>query len=206
MSIYERYCLPHLLNLACNFKAVQEQRKKVIPLAEGLVLEIGMGTGLNIPYYDAEKIDFVWGLEPSEGMQKVAKSNVKNAPFEVRWLAVDSEEIPLDDNSIDSIVLTYTLCTIPDWYAALRQMCRVLKPEGTLIFCEHGAAPTENVRRWQQRVNPFWKKIAGGCNLNRPIPLLIEEGGFTIKKMDSQYIDGPKIAAFNYWGTARCAG
>ncbi len=204
MSIYERYCLPHLLNLACNLRAVQQQRKKIVPLAKGKVLEVGMGTGLNIPYYDSDKIDFIWGLEPSEGMRKKAQSVIKKAPFEIRWLGVAGEEIPLEDNSVDSIVLTYTLCTIPDWYAALQQMSRVLKQDGSLIFCEHGEAPTENIRRWQKRVNPLWNRVAGGCNLNRPIPYLIEEGGFTIQKMDSQYIDGPKIAAFNYWGTARC--
>ena len=202
MNIYEKYCLPHLLNCICNLKAVQKQRKKVVPLAKGQVLEIGMGGGLNIPYYDTDKIDFVWGLEPSEGMRMKAKNNIQNAPFEVRLLGGTSEEIPLDDNSIDSIVLTYTLCTIPDWHTALRQMSRVLKSDGTLIFCEHGAAPTEDVRKWQDRLNPFWNKIAGGCNLNRPIPQLIEQGGFTIQKMESQYNDGPKVASFEYWGTA----
>ena len=203
MNIYEKHCLPHLLNCICNLKSVQKQRKKVVPLAKGQVLEIGMGGGLNIPYYDTDKIDFVWGLEPSEGMRMKAKNNIQNAPFEVRLLDVTSEEIPLDDNSIDSIVLTYTLCTIPDWHTALRQMSRVLKPDGTLIFCEHGAAPTEDVRKWQDRLNPFWNKIAGGCNLNRPIPHLIEQGGFTIQKMESQYNDGPKVAAFEYLGTAK---
>jgi ubiquinone/menaquinone biosynthesis C-methylase UbiE len=202
VNIYEKYCLPHLLNCICNLKVVQEQRKKVVHLAKGQVLEIGMGGGLNIPYYDTDKIDFVWGLEPSEGMRMKAKNNIQNAPFEVRLLGVTSEEIPLDDNSIDSIVLTYTLCTIPDWHTALRQMSRVLKSNGTLIFCEHGAAPTEDVRKWQDRLNPIWNKIAGGCNLNRPIPQLIEQGGFTIQKVESKYNDGPKVASFEYWGTA----
>ncbi len=181
MNIYEKYCLPHLLNCICSLKVVQEQRKKVVPLAKGEVLEIGMGGGLNLPYYDAEKIDFVWGLEPSEGMRIKAKNNIKNAPFDVRWLGVGSEEIPLDENSVDTIVLTYTLCTIQDCQSALQQMRRVLKPDGTLVFCEHGAAPTEDVRNWQDKINPIWKIIAGGCNLNRPIPLLIEQGGFAIQ-------------------------
>ena len=202
MNIYDRYCLPHILNLTCNLKVVQKQREKIVPLAKGRVLEIGMGSGLNIPYYDTEKIEFVWGLEPSEGMRKKAQSSIKNAPFEVRWLDSPSEEIPLDDKSVDTIVLTYTLCTIPDWYKALKAMHRVLKQGGSLIFCEHGEAPDESVRKWQQRINPLWKKVAGGCNLNRPSPHFIEEGGFCIQAMESQYIDGPKIAAFNYWGTA----
>ena len=203
MSIYEKYFLPHFIDLVCSLKVVQEQRKKVVPLAKGQVLEIGMGSGLNIPFYDANKIDFVWGLDPSDGMRKKAKSNINNAPFEIRWLSASSEEIPLDENSIDSIVLTYALCTIPDWYTALQHMSRVLKPDGTLIFCEHGTAPTENVRKWQDRLNPFWKKLAGGCNLNRPIPELIEQGGFTIQEMESQYVDGPKVLSFEYWGTAK---
>lgn len=202
MNIYHKYCLPHILNLACSLKVVQKQREKVVPLAKGRVLEIGMGSALNIPYYDPKKIEFVWGLEPSVGMRKKAQSSIKKAPFEVRWLDYSSEEIPLDNKSVDTIVLTYTLCTISDWYKALQAMRRVLKQDGTLIFCEHGEAPDASVRKWQERINPLWKKMAGGCNLNRPIPQLIEEGGFNIKTIESQYIDGPKIAAFNYWGTA----
>ena len=202
MKIYERYCLPHILNLACNLKVVQKQREKVVPMAKGRVLEIGMGSGLNIPYYDPEKIEFVWGLEPSEGMRKKAIPSIKSAPFEVRWLEYPSEKIPLDDNSVDTIMLTYTLCTIPDWYTALQQMRRVLKQNGSLVFCEHGMAPDENVHRWQERINPLWKKITGGCNLNRPIPRYIEKAGFNIQAIESRYIDGPKIAAYNYWGTA----
>ncbi len=205
MSFYERYCLPYVLSIACGLKVVQKQREKVIPLAQGRVLEVGMGTGLNLPYYVAEKIELVWGLEPSEGMRKKAQTTLKRAPFEVRWLDVTSEEIPLEDNSVDTVVLTYTLCTIPDWYKALQQMRRVLKPEGKLIFCEHGEAPDESVRKWQDRINPLWRKIAGGCNLNRPIPRYIEKGGFTIQTIESQYIPGPKFAAFNYWGTAKQA-
>ena len=202
MSFYENHCLPHILNIACGLKVIQKQRQKVVPLAHGRVLEIGMGSGLNIPFYDAEKIELVWGLEPSEGMRKKAQAKVKRASFEVRWLDLPSEEIPLEDNSVDTIVLTYTLCTIPDWNKALQQMRRVLKSGGNLIFCEHGEAPDESVRKWQVRINPVWKKVAGGCNLGRPIPRYIEEGGFKIKKIESMYLPGPKFAAFNYWGTA----
>ena len=203
MSLYETYCLPHILNIVCGLKVIQKQREKVVPFAQGRVLEIGMGSGLNLPYYDAEKIELVWGLEPSEGMRKKAQKKLKHAPFEVRWLDVPSEEIPLDDASVDTVLLTYTLCTIPDWHKALQQMRRVLKPGGELIFCEHGEAPNERVRRWQERINPLWGKIAGGCHLNRPIPRFIEEGGFKIQTMKSQYLPGPKFAGYNYWGTAK---
>ena len=202
MSFYEKYCLPHLIHFACGLKAIQEQREKVVPLAEGRVLEVGMGSGLNIPFYDPEKVDLVWGLEPSEGMRKKAQANLERPSFEVRWLDLPGEEIPLDNDCVDTVLLTYTLCTIPDWLKALHQMRRVLKPGGKLVFCEHGLAPDEGVCRWQERLSPIWKKIAGGCHLNRPIPRYLEEGGFTIQKIDSQYLQGPKFAAFNYWGTA----
>ena len=202
MSFYERYCLPHFLNFVCRLKDIQDQREKVVPLAHGRVLEIGMGSGLNIPFYNVNKIELVWGLEPSEGMRKKAQTNLKRAPFEVRWLDLPSEDIPLEDNSVDTVVLTYTLCTIPDWHKALQQMRRVLKPSGSLLFCEHGEAPDESVRKWQKRINPLWGKIAGGCHLNRPIPRYLEGGGFKIKKIDSAYIPGPKIVSFEYWGAA----
>ena len=202
MNFYENYCLPHIINFVCGLKEIQKLREKVIPDAHGKVLEIGMGSGLNIPYYNAEKIELVWGLEPSEGMRKKAQSNLRQAPFEVRLLDLPSEEIPLNDNSVDTVVLTYTLCTIPDWQKALQQMRRVLKPDGKLIFCEHGEAPDENIRKWEERINPVWKKVVGGCNLGRPIPRFIEEGGFNIENIESHYLPGPKFAAYNYSGTA----
>lgn len=202
MSFYERYCLPHLINFACGLKDIQNQRKKIVPLARGRVLDVGMGSGLNIPHYDAEKIDLVWGLEPSEGMRKKAQANLKHASFEIRWLDLPGEEIPLEDNSVDTVVLTYTLCTIPDWMLALQQMRRVLKPGGSLIFCEHGEAPDETVRKWQKRINPLWGKIAGGCHLNRPIPRYLEDSGFKIDTIESAYIPGPKILSFEHCGVA----
>lgn len=204
MSIYEEYFLPHFIHCTCGLKAIQSQRKKIVPYAEGRVLEIGMGSGLNIPFYDPAKVDLVWGLEPSRAMRKKARKNLNRAPFDVRWLDCPSEEIPLDDDSVDTVLLTYTLCTIPDWHGALHQMHRVLKPGGKLVFCEHGEAPDEAVRKWQQRVNPLWKKLSGGCHLNRPIPAYIEDGGFTIQTLKSDYLpSAPKIAGFNYWGVAK---
>ncbi|WP_250654716.1 class I SAM-dependent methyltransferase [Alkalimarinus coralli] len=204
MKIYEDYLLPHIINMACSSKPVLRQRNKVVPYAEGRVLEVGFGSGLNLPYYNADKIEFIWGLEPSEGMRRKANKNISGSRLDIKWLDLPGEEIPLDNNSVDTILLTYTLCTIPDWEAALNQMKRVLKPGGKLLFCEHGEAPDESVKRWQKRVNPYWKKIAGGCNLNRPIPVLLDQGGFSIKQMDTQYLPStPKIAGFNYWGYAQ---
>jgi len=205
MNVYDEYCLPHLIHCACGLKVIQRQREKVVPLADGRVLEVGMGSALNIPFYDPDKVEFVWGLEPSRAMRKKARKNLSRAPFDVRLLDLPGEEIPLDDDSVDTVLLTYTLCTIPDWRSAMQQMRRVLRPGGKLIFCEHGVAPDEQVRKWQDRVNPLWKKIAGGCNLNRPIPEYIEAGGFSIQSLETGYLPGPKFAAFNYWGVARQA-
>lgn len=202
MGFYEKHCLPHFLNFACATKPIRKQREKVVPLAKGRVLEIGMGSGLNIPYYDPANVDMVWGLEPSAAMRDKAEANLDAAPFDVRWLEFPGEEIPLEDDSADTVLLTYTLCTIPGWQEALHEMRRVLKPGGKLVFSEHGAAPDASVARWQERVNPLWRRMAGGCHLNRPIPRMLDEGGFNIQTMDTMYIPGPKIASFNYWGVA----
>ena len=202
MGFYDDKILPHLINCACGSAPVSKQRSKIVPLAEGRVLEVGMGSGHNLSFYDPDKVEFIWGLEPSEGMRSKAAKNVSRSKIEVRWLDLPGEEIPLEDDSVDSVLLTYTLCTIPDWQKALEQMRRVLKPGGKLLFSEHGQAPDESVRRWQDRINPFWGKISGGCNLNRPIPSLIEKGGFEILEVESDYLSWPKFASFNYWGSA----
>ncbi|OUR95956.1 SAM-dependent methyltransferase [Gammaproteobacteria bacterium 42_54_T18] len=203
MSFYDNNVLPHVINLACGSAPILRQRQKIVPQAEGRILEIGMGSGINIPYYSTSKVEKVWGLEPSIGMRKKAKKRVDAAPFDLEWLDLPGEEIPLDDNSVDTIVLTYTLCTIPDWRAAVNQMSRVLKPGGKLLFSEHGKAPDAAVQAWQDRVNPLWMKLAGGCHLNRDIPALLKAGGFKIKELDTLYVPKtPKIAAFTFWGYA----
>ena len=203
MSFYDDNVLPHIINLACGTTPIRRQREKIVPQAEGRILEKGMGSGINIPYYDTKKVEKVWGLEPSTGMRKKAQKRVDAAPFDLEWLDLPGEEIPLDDNSVDSIVLTYTLCTIPDWRSAVEQMRRVLKPGGKLLFSEHGKAPDAAVRAWQDRVNPLWMKLAGGCHLNRDIPALLKEGGFNIKEIDTLYVPKtPKIAAYTFLGYA----
>ncbi len=176
--------------------------EKVVPLAKGRVLEIGIGSGLNFPHYDSSNVDYVWGLDPSPQMRKMAERRMIDLPFEVEFIGLSGEEIPLETNSVNTVLVTYTLCTIPDAVQALREMSRVLTPSGELIFCEHGLAPDEGVRKWQSIVNPIWKRMAGGCNLNRPIPYLIEQGGFKINNIETMYIPGWKPATFNYWGSA----
>lgn len=204
MSFYEQHILPHVIDFACGDKVIMEQRQHVLAAAEGRVLEVGMGSGLNLRYYNPDKVDFVWGLEPSDGMRKKAQKNLQQSPVPVEWLGLPGEEIPLDSHSADTVVLTFTLCTIPEWETALKQMKRVLKPGGKLLFCEHGAAPDEAVARWQNRVNPLWKKIAGGCHLNRNIPELISQAGFSIRELEADYLPKtPRIAGFRYRGFAQ---
>jgi ubiquinone/menaquinone biosynthesis C-methylase UbiE len=202
MGLYSRYVLPKLVHLTCSTKPNMRQREKVVPMAEGTVLEIGIGSGLNFPYYDAKKVKKFWGLDPASEMLRLAERAASSVPFDVEFLEVPAERIPLEDRSIDTVIVTYTLCTIPDTQPALREMARVLSPNGQLIFCEHGAAPDANVRRWQNLINPLWKTVGGGCHLNRLIPDLIEQGGFRIDRIESMYIPGWRPASFNYWGTA----
>ena len=202
MGLYSKYILPRVIHFTCGLKPNMRQREKVVPHARGQVLEVGIGSGLNLPYYDATKVTRVWGLEPSPEMTRMAAQAARSLPFEVEFIGLPGDEIPLDDGSVDTVVVTYTLCTIPDTLPALGQMRRVLRPGGELIFCEHGAAPDASVRRWQDRLNPVWRRLGGGCNLNRPIPALIEAGGFRIDSLDTMYLPGWRPASFNYWGTA----
>jgi ubiquinone/menaquinone biosynthesis C-methylase UbiE len=203
MGLYATYVLPHLIDLACGTGDVAKQREKVIPRATGRVLEVGMGPGLNLPFYDRSSVQLVWGLEPSEGMRRKAARALAETDLDVRWLDVSGEDIPLDDDSIDTVVLTYTLCTISDPERALAEMRRVLTPDGLLLFSEHGEAPDETVRTWQHRIDPVWTRIAGGCHITRPIPELIESAGFEFIDVESAYLPGAKIASYHSWGAAR---
>ncbi|HSF18368.1 MAG TPA: class I SAM-dependent methyltransferase [Vicinamibacteria bacterium] len=202
MGLYEKYLLPRIVHLACGSKPAMKQRAKVVPLAEGRVLEIGVGSGLNLPFYTSSKVEHVWGLDPSRDMWALAQKKPARPDLDFEFIPAPAEKIPLDDRIADTVLTTYTLCTIPDVGRALGEMSRVLKPEGKLLFCEHGQAPDENVRKWQDRMNPLWKKLGGGCNLNRPISELIEQSGFKIRDMETMYIPGWRPACFNYWGTA----
>ena len=178
------------------------QREKIVPLARGSVLEVGIGSGLNLPYYDADKVSKVWGLDPSPEMIKMAAAKERSVNFAVEFITSPGEQVPLQDGCVDTVVVTYTLCTIPDVSQALQEMARVLKPDGQLVFCEHGVAPDATVQRWQNMINPVWKRIGGGCHLNRDIPELIEQGGFRIREMQTMYIPGWRPTSYNYWGTA----
>ena len=202
VKLYDRYILPTVTHLACSSKPNMKQREKVVPLAEGEVLEIGLGSGLNIPYYDTSKVRKVWGLEPSEGMRTLAKKKLAESTLELEMIDLPGEEIPLESNSVDTVVITYTLCSIPDAERALRGVRRVLRPGGRLLFCEHGLAPDQRVRRWQHRLNPAWRRLAGGCNIDRDIPGLLQSSGFRIVVDERMYIPGVRVLSYNYWGSA----
>jgi ubiquinone/menaquinone biosynthesis C-methylase UbiE len=205
VGFYSDKVLPHILHYACAPKPIRKQRRKVVPRARGRVLEIGMGSGHNLRYYDRERVDLVWGLEPSAAMRRLAGPRVAEAPFEVRFLDLPGEEIPLEDDSVDTVLSTYTLCSIPDRPRALEQMRRVLKPGGELLFLEHGEAPDEAIRRRQQRFNPIWSRLFGGCTLDQAIPELIAAAGFEISDLEAMYVPGVpmKFAAYEFWGVAR---
>jgi len=204
MGFYDTYVVPRIINVACGTKPVSYQRRKVVPMAEGRILEIGIGTGLNLDYYDPSKVEKLIGLDPSEESWRIAGKRAKDLPFDVEFIGLPGEEIPLDANSVDTVLVTFSLCTIPDPHTALEGMRRVLRPGGKLIFCEHGAAPDANVRKWQDRINPVWKAVCGGCNLNREIPSIIGGAGFEVKQMETMYLPStPRIAGFNYWGAAQ---
>ncbi len=202
MGWYDNHILPHLINVSCATKPVRKQREKLVPQASGDVLEIGFGSGLNLPHYDQQKVRKLWGLEPSERIRRLAAHRIAESKIDIELIDLPGEEIPLEKDSVDTVLVTYTLCTIPDVHAALEGIRRVLKPGGKLLFCEHGKAPDADVRVWQDRLNPGWRKIAGGCNMNRDIPALIEAAGFSIEDDNRMYIPGLRILTYNYWGTA----
>jgi ubiquinone/menaquinone biosynthesis C-methylase UbiE len=204
LSFYNKYILPKVLNCACASKPINYQRDKIVPLAEGVVLDIGIGSGLNIPFYNKTKIKQLYGLDPSKELLDIAKSVAKKENLEIEFLECGAESIPLLDKSIDTVLITYTMCTIPDVALSNSEIIRVLKDDGKLLFCEHGLAPDKNIAKWQKRINPLWSKIAGGCNLNRDIPNLISSSGFKISNMEEMYLPStPKFAGYNYWGVAK---
>jgi ubiquinone/menaquinone biosynthesis C-methylase UbiE len=203
MGFYDRHILPRLLNAAMGAKPITYQRRKVVPRAEGRVLEIGFGAGHNLPFYDAARVSRIWALEPAAEMRARAAVRVSQSPIELEFLDLPGERIPLSDDAADTVLVTYTLCTIPAVHKALGEMRRVMKPSGRMIFCEHGEAPDAGVRRWQERLTPVWKRIGGGCHLGRAIPSLIADAGFRVESLETMYLpDTPRFAGFNYWGSA----
>ena len=206
MGVYERFVLPRVIEWSCGNRVIERQRQKIVPHARGRVLEVGVGSGLNFPFYDAAKVSHIFALDPSGPMVDRAQSRAGATGIDVEFLPLKGEAVPLEDGVVDTVLVTYTLCTIGDLAAAFGQMRRVLKPGGRLLFCEHGAAPDAGVRKWQNRLNPVWKRIGGGCNLNRDIPGLIREHGFEIASLETMYLPKTwRIAGYNFWGEAKAA-
>jgi ubiquinone/menaquinone biosynthesis C-methylase UbiE len=203
MSLYSRHILPRLTDWSCGLPLITEERRKVVPQAEGRVLDVGIGSGRNLPLYDSRRVTSLVGLDPSAELLAYTRERARTLPFPIELIVQPAEAMSLPAASFDTIVVTYTLCTIPEIGAALGQMRRVLKPGGRLLFCEHGAAPDPAVRRWQARLSPLWLRMAGGCHLLRDAPALLQAAGFRIAELDTHYLRStPKMLGYHSLGVA----
>ncbi|MGI9309231.1 MAG: class I SAM-dependent methyltransferase [Gammaproteobacteria bacterium] len=201
MGFYSRHILPRIIDRGMRNDVMEEQRVHAAPLASGRVLEIGMGSGLNIPHYTAQ-VEHLFGLEPSEHLRDKAAEIADEAAFPVEFVAAGAESIPLDAASVDSVVSSWTMCSIPDIESALQEIRRVLKPGGKFIFIEHGRAPDPSVAKWQDRLAPVFGILAG-CSLNKEMDTLISAAGFSLPQLDKNYLDGPRIISYHYIGQAQ---
>lgn len=205
MNFYERWVLPRLIDLAMKHREATRQRQGLLPAARGRVLEIGIGSGLNLPFYGSEVVSVV-GVDPSEALLALARGRLQDAPFAVELLARSAEALPFEAGRFDSAVTTWTLCSVPDARSALAELRRVLKPGGELLFVEHGRAEAPGVVAWQDRLNGLWGRLAGGCNINRPIAAMIRDAGFRIEDLETGHlVAGPKLVTYLYRGRARPA-
>lgn len=202
MGIYGEHVLPRIVNAACGMKSAQPLRERVCGGLQGEVVEIGFGSGLNVPFYP-DRVDRVAAVEPSDVGWKLAGKRLKATRIPVERSGLDGQSLPFGDDSFDCALTTWTLCTIPDVSAALGEVRRVLKPGATLHFVEHGLAPDERVRRWQRRLEPVQKRAFGGCHLTRPVVQLLKDAGFEVRDLETFYEDGaPKFLAADSLGTA----
>jgi len=202
MNWYDRHVLPWLIDTACGLPMVQAQRRLLVPQARGRVLEIGMGTGRNLPFYDRSKLTQLVGVDPALQMHRLAQRRSAKAGIHVDLVGLSAERLPLPDAHFDTVVCTYTLCSIPDPLAALHEVRRVLKPDGQFLFCEHGRAPDAALARWQDRLQPCWMPLAGGCHLDRDVPALLRDAGLNAQ-VDQGYLSGPRVLTYHYWGHAQ---
>jgi ubiquinone/menaquinone biosynthesis C-methylase UbiE len=194
--------LPYFVDWSMRQPTFKAYRSRLLTVAEGCVLEIGVGSGLNLPFY-GDAVRHVIGLEPSLKLLSMARSAGRELSQPIELVRASAEAIPLENESVDTVVSTWTLCSIPDVMSALGEMRRVLRPGGRLLFVEHGLSPDPHVRRWQNRLTPLWKRIGGGCHLNRPIAQLIEGSGFRVEQVATGYMKGPRPMTYMYEGTAR---
>jgi ubiquinone/menaquinone biosynthesis C-methylase UbiE len=202
MSFYSRFVLPPLLNLVMQQKMLRERREAVVPQASGTVLEVGIGSGLNLPYYGSG-VERLYGVDPSADLLAMAEKNALRTGRAIELFRESAEQLPLASDSVDTVVMTWTLCSIDDPLAALREMKRVLRHGGRLLFVEHGHAPEPSVARWQTRLTPLWKRVSGGCHLDRRIDSLIVSAGFEVAELHGEYLEGPRPFTYTYQGIAR---
>jgi len=200
-NFYDHYVLPRLINFAMTREAATRLRQVHVPAARGVVLEVGIGSGLNLPFYTSDVTHLI-GVDSSAELLAIAKANAAAAPFPVELFNHDAEHLPLASESADTVVVTWSLCSIANAGEALREMRRVLKPGGTLIFVEHGVSPDARVRKWQNRLTPTWRLFTGGCHLNRKMDDLVRAAGFTIVDLRKEYVPGPRAFTFMYEGKA----
>ena len=203
MPFYKDHVYPRLVSMLGNPKPIEEIRQRIIPLARGNVLEIGVGPGVNFVHYDPVRVEKVYALEPNPGMLRRAKVQRRRTELEIEFIDPTAERIPLADASVDTVVSTFTMCTIPDVAKAIQGIGHVLKPSGRLIFFEHGLSPDPYVRNWQERIEPFCRYVFEGCHITRDIPSLIGQGGFSIEQLDAGYLAPfPKSPSYCWWGVA----
>jgi ubiquinone/menaquinone biosynthesis C-methylase UbiE len=203
MPFYRNHIYPHLVRLLGNPRPIQEVRRRIVPLAHGTVLEIGVGPGVNFVHYDPARVSKLYALEPNPGMIRLAQGQRRCTKLDVEFLDLPGERIPLDEGTVDTVVSTFTFCTIPGVVEAIRGIGRVLRPGGRLIFFEHGLSPDRQVQRWQMRWEPILYRVFEGCHLTRDIPALITQAGFRIEQMDTAYLASfPKSWAYCWWGSA----
>jgi len=200
--VYSRYFLPRIIDWACSRPGGEEERQRLIPQVSGTVLEVGIGSGMNLPFYDSSRVSSLHAVDPLEKLWERRRTSLEDLNFKVYYSTAGAEALPFDDAFFDTVVSTNTLCSIREIETALAEISRVLKPGGSLVFKEHGLAPDEKVARFQKRLNPLWKRISGGCHLDRDISGLLEAAGFRLDDMEEGYKDGWRALSYNYWGLA----
>ncbi|MEO1044382.1 MAG: class I SAM-dependent methyltransferase [Pseudomonadota bacterium] len=203
-NFWDRHVVPRLICFACGQPQIMKRRSQIVPLARGKVLEFGAGGGINAQFYDGDKIDHITGIDPSPQLLDRARANVAAAQIPMDLVGGIAEALPFADNSFDTVLITFTLCSVQDQAQALKEARRVLRPDGQLLFLEHGAAPDPGVHLWQRRVEPIWKRMAGGCHLTRPIADAVRQAGFAVDNPTGEYMPKtPRILGWVESGVAR---